>query len=1017
MSRRDDLKKQIDIHRRRLQKLEEQQAFRGLDTPAHILIEIEDIKAKIEELRAELKVLEDGEAESQIHPFELAEDAKPKQRAQIYLQGDFSLLSDDRQSAAIAAFAAVMGISSQEIEVYRVYEGSIVFDLGIPPNAIHRLRSLLQSNSGQLRLLKVEKVIMERESGEIEEWIIKEGKFDLVTPSRPATSNRIHRKPPKTNLLTVFDQRGQRVDTQINVAGDYIEGAGQAPPGPPLQRPPRVDHFTGREKELKALLAQLQPGQVVTLCGPGGVGKTALVAEAIWTLAPGDVPPERFPDGIIFHTFYNQPQAALALEAIARACGEEPKPSPRDAASRALSGRTALLILDGTENADDLGAVLAVRGKCGALITSRRHTDAPGDWEDVEPLPNPQAVQLLQAWGGARAADEAAAQRICTLVGALPLAVYLAGRYMAQRGQEAAEYLEWLEKTPLVALHFGDRQRESAQVLMERSAAQLSQSARAALGVAGILALASFDRAAVAAALEVSVPAAGRALGELVDYGLLLRDEQGRYQTSHALIHTYARRRLAPPEEMIERLAAYYDAFAREQRELGLAGYARLDAERPHLMGVLERCTEQESWEAARSLVWAVDDYLDMRGYWVKWVTALQAGLAAARGLEHRRDEGVFLGKLGNAYYALGEVRRAIEFYDQALAIARKIGDRPAEGVDLGNLGIAYRALGEQRRAIEFYDQALAIAREIGDRRNEGTWLGNLGNAYHALERQRRAIEFYDQALAIAREIGDRRNEGVFLGNLGNAYYALGEPRRAIEFYDQALAIAREIGDRRGEGNHLGNLGNAYNDLGEARRAIEYYDQALTIAREIGDRRAEGADLGNLGNAYRALEEPRRAIEFYDQALAISREIGDRHSEGTWLGGLGLAYARLGEARRAIEFYDQALAIARKIGDRRGEGNHLGNLGLAYALLGEARRAIEFYDQALAISREIGDRRGEGNHLGNLGNAYYLLGEARRAIEYLEQALAIFEEIESPYAERVRRWLADLQNSQSNPRS
>ena len=107
-----------------------------------------------------------------------------------------------------------------------------------------------------------------------------------------------------------------------------------------------------------------------------------------------------FPDGIIFHTFYNQPQAALALEAIARAYGEDPRPTPRDAAQRALSGRTALLILDGTENADDLGTVLGVAGRCGVLITTRRHQDAPADWEDIQPLPNPQAVQLLQAWGG-----------------------------------------------------------------------------------------------------------------------------------------------------------------------------------------------------------------------------------------------------------------------------------------------------------------------------------------------------------------------------------------------------------------------------------------------------------------------------------------------------------------------------------------------------------------------------------------------------------------------------------------
>ena len=69
-------------------------------------------------------------------------------------------------------------------------------------------------------------------------------------------------------------------------------------------------------------------------------------------------------------------------------------------------------------------------------------------------------------------------------------------------------------------------------------------------------------------------------------------------------------------------------------------------------------------------------------------------------------------------------------------------------------------ALGEARKAIEFYEQALIIDREIGDRRYEGNSQGNLGNAYAALGEARKAIEFYEQALIIAREIGDRRGEG-----------------------------------------------------------------------------------------------------------------------------------------------------------------------------------------------------------------------------------------------------------------
>ena len=76
---------------------------------------------------------------------------------------------------------------------------------------------------------------------------------------------------------------------------------------------------------------------------------------------------------------------------------------------------------------------------------------------------------------------------------------------------------------------------------------------------------------------------------------------------------------------------------------------------------------------------------------------------------------------MGMIYADLGEARKAIEYYEQALAIAREIGDRRGEGASLGNLGRAYADLGDARKAIEYYEQALAIAREIGDKRDEGT--------------------------------------------------------------------------------------------------------------------------------------------------------------------------------------------------------------------------------------------------------------------------------------------------------
>jgi len=128
---------------------------------------------------------------------------------------------------------------------------------------------------------------------------------------------------------------------------------------------------------------------------------------------------------------------------------------------------------------------------------------------------------------------------------------------------------------------------------------------------------------------------------------------------------------------------------------------------------------------------------------------------AESRGARARRARLLF--EIGSSYCSLGDARKAIGHYEQALAIDREIG------------------------------RALAIDREIGDRRGEGADLGSLGLAYADLGEVRKAIGYYEQALAIDREIGDRRGEGAVLGNLGNA---------------------------------LGNLGNAYADLGEVRKAI-----------------------------------------------------------------------------------------------------------------------------------------------------------------------------------------------------
>lgn len=242
----------------------------------------------------------------------------------------------------------------------------------------------------------------------------------------------------------------------------------------------RVTNFTGREDELYRLSRALVPSKIVTLFGPGGIGKSALASEAVWRMAPGDKPPILFPDGIIYYSFYDQSNAEDALTHIAISLNEDPLlPSPSAAARRALGGKRILLILDGTEEADNLQAVLRVCDGCGVLITTRSPLDRQGLVIEISSLPIQHAVSLLQDVAGVWAEDEQVAGEVCWMLDGMPLALHIAGRAMAEAGEDADDYLSWLKQEFLPALitREGTHQRDSFPLLIKRSLSNLSNSA------------------------------------------------------------------------------------------------------------------------------------------------------------------------------------------------------------------------------------------------------------------------------------------------------------------------------------------------------------------------------------------------------------------------------------------------------------------------------------------------------------------------------------------------------------
>ncbi|MCP4109714.1 MAG: tetratricopeptide repeat protein, partial [Desulfobacteraceae bacterium] len=564
-------------------------------------------------------------------------------------------------------------------------------------------------------------------------------------------------------------------ESQAGVIGDNVtveggihyHGAGQA--HIPLELPERPAHFTDRVKELDQLLSDLQPGRTVTLCGPGGIGKSALAAEAVWQILDSNGPPAKFPHGVIWHDFYTRPKAVTALEHIALAFGEEPVPTPFDAAQRALSGRTALLLLDGAEDTDNLTLITKIRGRCGVIVTSRKKEDAFAERQDIESLDPDEALKLLMAWGGDRIRNEKAARRICGLTGGLPLAVRLAGRYISVKGETPEEYLEFLEDTPLDALNMNKRKLESVPVLLKRSLKQIGKSAEDVLAVAGILAFDTFSRDVIAAALPNSH--IWKPLDDLFSYGLLTRSE-GRYQIAHALIHTYSRERLMIPDDsVIRRVAEYYEAFAGKQ------DHAAIDRERMHIMKVMEACKKQNEWKAVISLVWSADNYLNSRGHWTDQLAALETGLEAARKSEDRYNESSFLLHMGNCHYIQGRLNEAVADYANAIELRESLreileprSDWPPQMTnDLAaayvNRGVALDSQGRYDKAVADYANAIELMeslRKIQESRSEwppqmtndlaGAYM-NRGNVFNNQGRYDKAVADYANAIELMESL------------------------------------------------------------------------------------------------------------------------------------------------------------------------------------------------------------------------------------------------------------------------
>jgi CHAT domain-containing protein len=349
---------------------------------------------------------------------------------------------------------------------------------------------------------------------------------------------------------------------------------------------------------------------------------------------------------------------------------------------------------------------------------------------------------------------------------------------------------------------------------------------------------------------------------------------------------------------------------------------------------------------------------------------------------------------LGENQKALAYAREALNFIQRTEPAVRASADyRRAEARALNTIGEVHYSLGELRKSVELFEQALSLWVEVGERSGQALALLNLGYSHSDLGDLRSANECFERSLLLWEAVSDTRGAALAQTALGGVHSLLGEEQTALELHGQAAERFRALGNKQGAAATLNGIARVYQDLNDYQSALDNYSEALRLYQSIGNRDFEALNQFLIGRVLYQRGEVGQALIDYRESLKLSREVGDRVVEGHALKGLGTIYFSRGDSARSTSLFGEALGIYRQLGNRRSQAYVLNDLGHVLASSGDLREALSDYEQALPLMRDTGDRHGEALTLFNAARAERDLGDLNTARSLVEGSISISESV------------------------
>ncbi len=721
---------------------------------------------------------------------------------------------------------------------------------------------------------------------------------------------------------------------------ERVEGGRERPVAPATEQlPVPLTPLVGREREVRSALGLLQRPDVrlLTLTGPGGMGKTRLALELAARYGSEKA------DTVRFVPLASIQDAGLVPATIAGAVGAPVGKTPRESLHRFLGRRDLLLVLDNFEHlseaAVEIVELLQAAPGVKILTTSRAALRVRGERAFEVPalsLPEPgetaldaiassDAVALFvdrarAVRGGFRLTEEnaPAVAEVCRRLDGLPLALELAAARTRLFGPEAL--VEQLTH-PFDLLKAGPRdlpQRHQALEATIRWSYDLLSPDEQAL----LRRCAQFVAGAPLEAVIALWKAGGGTQEEAQDLATSLIEKSMLHSEPPPETGTRVAMLATVREFGLLRLEAEGESgdWARWQARYWLswaepgegtyctvdepAWFERLDREHDNLRAALGWALEGGDVETALRLGTVLWWYWWSRGHFAEGRRWIERALARGGELSPSLRARALLGA-GQLAGGQGDQRRAIRRMDESLALYRAMGDDSGVALLLLNLGYAHWENGDAASARDAFDESLALRRKLGDARGESLALESLAAIADRAGHLDEARAMFEESRELSQKVGHRAGVARALLGLGRVAFHGGDVEQAADLFGRAVERYRALHQLHGLAEALCALAGLEIQRGAPERAFEHYAEALNLNRRGGYIRGMGVAMIGIATVLEAQGRRDRAgrvcggVDAMLESEAVTLEPKDQERFETTR---AAARAALGETTFAYEW-------------------------------------------------------------------------------------------------------------------